>query len=109
MIKFEWDAAKAKSNLRKHGVSFDEAQSVFYDEFARQFFDDAHAGDEDRFIMLGVSNQSRMLIVCHCERGDQGRSSGSSPPDARRRPNAVFTKGRTDEEGIRFFQDEVAA
>ena len=72
MIKFEWDASKAESNLKKHGVSFDEAQSVFYDEFARQFFDDAHAGDEDRFIMLGVSNQSRMLIVCHCERGDQG-------------------------------------
>lgn len=72
MIEFKWDAAKAESNLRKHGVSFDEAQSVFYDEFARQFVDDAHSGDEDRFIMLGVSNQSRILIVCHCERGDHG-------------------------------------
>ncbi|QID16299.1 BrnT family toxin [Nitrogeniibacter mangrovi] len=73
MIKFEWDASKAESNLRKHGVSFDEAQSVFYDEFARQFFDDAHSVDEDRFIMLGVSNQSRILIVCHCERGEHGQ------------------------------------
>ena len=68
MIKFEWDAAKARSNLKKHGVSFSEAESVFYDEFAIQFFDDENADLEDRFLMLGFSNESRLLIVCHCER-----------------------------------------
>ena len=68
MIKFEWDAAKAASNKKKHGVSFEEAQSVFYDEFAVQFFDDENSGSEDRFLMLGLSGAARLLIVCHCER-----------------------------------------
>jgi len=68
MIKFEWDLAKARSNLRKHGVSFEEAKSVFYDEFAIQFDDVDNSEEEDRFLMLGLSNQLRILIVCHCER-----------------------------------------
>jgi len=68
MIKFEWSLAKAKANLKKHGVSFEEAQTVFYDDFARQFYDENHSSKEDRFILLGKSNQSRILIVCHCER-----------------------------------------
>lgn len=71
MIKFEWDTAKASSNKKKHGVSFEEAQSVFYDEFAVQFFDDENSVSEDRFLMLGFSDNARFLIVCHCER-DQG-------------------------------------
>lgn len=68
MIEFEWDSAKATSNLRKHGVSFDEAQSIFYDEFAVQFFDDEQSGSEDRFLLLGMSTGARLLLVCHCER-----------------------------------------
>jgi uncharacterized DUF497 family protein len=68
MIDFEWSAAKARANLEKHGVSFEEAQTVFYDEYARQFFDDSHSDEEDRFVMLGKSNRLRLLIVCHCER-----------------------------------------
>jgi len=68
MICFSWDPAKATSNLKKHGVSFEEAQSVFYDEFAIQFYDDESIG-EDRFLLLGISNLSRMLVVVHCERG----------------------------------------
>jgi len=68
MTQFEWSQPKARANLKKHGISFEEAQSVFYDEFARQFYDDEHSEDEDRFILLGKSNQSRLLIVCHCER-----------------------------------------
>lgn len=68
MIKFEWDTAKATSNKKKHGVSFEEAQSVFYDEFAVQFFDDDNSVLEDRFLMLGFSDEARLLIVCHCER-----------------------------------------
>ena len=70
MIRFEWDASKATGNLRKHRVSFDEAKSVFYDEFAVQFFDDEHSSAEDRFLLLGLSSGTRLLIVCHCERDD---------------------------------------
>ena len=68
MLKFEWDEAKATSNLKKHGVSFEEARSVFYDEFAVQFFDETHGELEERYLMLGFSNEARLLIVCHCER-----------------------------------------
>lgn len=69
MIKFEWNSTKAASNLRKHGVSFEEAKSVFFDEFAVQFYDSDNSElEEDRFLMLGRSTASRILIVCHCER-----------------------------------------
>ena len=68
MIKFEWDPPKAAANLKKHRVSFDEAKSVFYDEFAIQFFDEEHSSDEERFLMLGMSSGAKLLIVCHCER-----------------------------------------
>jgi hypothetical protein len=68
MIKFEWDPRKDSANQRKHGVSFEEAQSVFFDENAVQFYDEHHSEQEDRFIMLGLSIHSRILVVCHCER-----------------------------------------
>lgn len=68
MIKFEWDSVKAATNAKKHGVSFEEAQSVFYDEFAVQFFDQDHSGDEELFLLLGMSTGARLLLVCHCER-----------------------------------------
>ncbi|NOS89296.1 MAG: BrnT family toxin [Methylococcaceae bacterium] len=68
MIKFEWDTIKAASNQKKYGVCFEEAKSVFYDEFAMQFYDDGHSEEEHRFLMLGFSCESRMLLVCHCER-----------------------------------------
>jgi len=67
MIRFDWDPLKAAANLKKHSVSFEEAQSVFYDEFAVQFFDDEHSTTEDRFLMLGFSSQARLILVCHCE------------------------------------------
>lgn len=70
MITFDWDPAKAASNLRKHGVSFEEAQSVFYDEFAIQFDDEPHSSDERRFFMLGMSSGAQLLLVCHCDRSD---------------------------------------
>ncbi|MDV6346697.1 BrnT family toxin [Nitrosomonas sp. Is35] len=57
MIEFEWDTNKAASNLKKHGISFEEAQSVFYDDFAVQFFDE-NSVSEDRFLMLGMSNEA---------------------------------------------------
>ncbi|MBK6332729.1 MAG: BrnT family toxin [Thermomonas sp.] len=68
MIKFEWNPAKAASNLKKHGVSFEEAQTVFYDEFAVQFYDEPHSAEEDRFLLLGMSSGAHLLLVCHCER-----------------------------------------
>ncbi|MCV6627042.1 MAG: BrnT family toxin [Cellvibrionaceae bacterium] len=68
MIEFEWDPKKGEKNEEKHGVSFYEAQSVFYDEYAIQFYDEAHSDLEDRFPMLGLSNETRVLLVCHCER-----------------------------------------
>ena len=58
MIKFEWDVAKATSNEKKHGVSFEEAESVFYDEFAVQFYDAENSESEDRFLMLGFSGEA---------------------------------------------------
>ena len=70
MISFEWNSNKASANLKKHGVSFNEAKSVFYDEYAVQFYDEGHSKEEDRFILLGRSIKSRVLIVCHCERDD---------------------------------------
>ncbi|MAE91830.1 MAG: BrnT family toxin [Gammaproteobacteria bacterium] len=69
MIRFEWDPAKAESNIKKHGVTFEEAKSVFYDDYALQFFDENHSQlQEDRFLMLGTSSESNILLVCHCER-----------------------------------------
>lgn len=68
MIEFEWDSTKATANIKKHGVSFEEARSVFYDEFAVQFFDDDHSSAEERFLLLGMSTGARLLLVAHCER-----------------------------------------
>lgn len=70
MLKFEWHASKAAANLLKHQVSFEEAKTVFYDEFAIQFFDEDNSDREDRFLMLGMSAYFKLLIVCHCERED---------------------------------------
>ena len=67
-MRFEWDEAKSRENRRKHGVSFDEAQTVFLDENAVRFFDPDHSADEDRFLMLGISFRLRVLVVCHCFR-----------------------------------------
>ena len=67
MIKLEWVTAKANSNKNKHGVSFEEARPVFYDEFAVQFFDDEGSKLEDRFLILGFSDEARLLIGCHCK------------------------------------------
>ncbi len=67
-LHFEWDARKAAANIRKHGVSFDEAKSVFVDERAKLIDDPDHSEDEDRFVLLGLSSALRLLLVCHCYR-----------------------------------------
>ena len=68
LLRFEWDEAKNRSNRRKHGVSFEEARTAFLDENARVVPDPDHSGDEDRFVLLGLSISLRVLLVCHCYR-----------------------------------------
>ena len=71
-MRFEWDDRKALANRRKHGVTFDEARTVFLDEDALLIADEDHSEEEDRFILLGMSAHLRTLIVCHCYReGDE--------------------------------------
>ncbi len=67
-IRFEWDPAKSRRNERKHGVSFEEARSVFFDDNALLLDDPDHSEKEDRFVLLGVSARLRVLLVCHCYR-----------------------------------------
>ena len=67
-MKFVWDENKAEINLRKHGVSFPEASTVFDDYDALQIYDPDHSDEEDRFVMLGMSSALRILVVCHCYR-----------------------------------------
>jgi len=69
-LRFEWDNLKATANLKKHGISFDEAKSAFYDERAKLIDDPDHSEAEDRFILLGLSHSLRVVVVCHCYRGD---------------------------------------
>ena len=71
-ITFEWDKAKNKVNAQKHGVSFEEAESVFFDEFALLIADPDHSENEDRFVLLGLSAKLRMLLVCHCFEVEDG-------------------------------------
>ena len=68
MLRFEWDDRKSISNKRKHGVSFEEAQTIFFDDSAIEYADPAHSDAEGRFLMLGRSYQLRVLVVCHCLR-----------------------------------------
>ena len=69
-MRFDWDPAKASSNAKKHKVTFEVAKTVFYDDFAVQFFDEEHSVEEERFLLLGMSSDARLLLVCHCERED---------------------------------------
>ena len=69
-IKFDWDPHKAATNQKKHKVSFEEAKSAFYDERAKLINDPDHSADEERFILLGLSHLLRVVVVCHCYRGD---------------------------------------
>jgi uncharacterized protein len=93
-VRFEWDEAKNRENRRKHRVSFEEAQTVFLDENAVRFFDPDHSADEDRFLMLGISFQLRVLVVCHCIREGQ------------RHPHHLGAQGRRERRG-RLLECEV--
>ncbi len=67
-IQFDWDQKKAAENVKKHGVTFEEARTVFFDERAKLIDDPDHSEDEDRFVLLGVSNTLKVILVCHCYR-----------------------------------------
>lgn len=68
MLRFEWDETKNKLNRSKHGIWFEEAQSVFDDASGRVFHDVEHSDDEDRFLIVGMSSAARILVVVHCYR-----------------------------------------
>ena len=72
-LNFQWDENKARTNLEKHGVSFAEAATVFGDALSLTIPDPAHSQREERFIILGMSHQRKLLVVVHTERGDSIR------------------------------------
>ena len=69
-LRFTWDPAKARLNEKKHGDTFEEARTIFYDDNARFEYDPDHSQDEARFLLLGMSAKFRILVVCHCYRSD---------------------------------------
>jgi len=89
-LKFEWDRRKETANRKKHGVSFAEARTVFFDENARVIADPDHSDEEDRFILLGLSSQLRLLVVCHCYREDQSTIRIISARKANRSEQQVY-------------------
>ena len=68
-LTFEWDEKKADENLRKHGVSFEEAKTVFNDPFSVTIHDPDHSSDEQRYVDIGLSLKGRLIVVSYCERG----------------------------------------
>ena len=72
-MSFEWDEEKAKTNIDKHGVSFDEAKTVFDDLLYVDFYDPSHSEDEDRYLAIGESSRGRLLIISYTERGNKNR------------------------------------
>lgn len=91
-LRFQWDARKSASNERKHGVSFDEARSVFADERALLIDDPDHSDDETRFVLLGLASTLRLVVVCHCYRepGDSVRLISARRADSSER--ATYTE-----------------
>ena len=84
-MRFEWDENKAAGNLLKHGVSFEEAATVFGDPLSDTFDDPDHSAEERRFIIIGVSERDRMLVVAHTDDGDIVRIISARAPARRER------------------------
>ena len=89
-MNFVWDENKAEINLHKHGVSFQEASTVFDDYDALQIYDPDHSEEEDRFIMLGMSSALRILVVCHCYRENDEQIRIISARKATRNETATY-------------------
>lgn len=96
-LVFEWDEGKSASNRLKHGVSFDEASTVFSDPYALVIDDPDHSIDEERFIIVGVSHTLRVLVVAHCYRQRAGAIRLISARKATRSETASYERGGRDE------------
>ena len=90
-LRIVWDPKKDAANRRKHGVTFEEAHTVFFDENAIEFFDPDHSEDEDRFLLLGLSFRLRVLVVCHCHRESDGIIRIISARKATRKERSHYT------------------
>ncbi len=85
MLIFEWDFKKAKTNIEKHGVSFEEASTAFKDPLSLTIDDPLHSSDEKRLVLIGISYNNRMLVVVHTERGDHIRIISARKPTKKER------------------------
>jgi uncharacterized DUF497 family protein len=92
-LSFDWDVRKNQENRRKHGVSFEEAATVFFDDNAVEFYDDVHSALEDRFLMLGRSAKLRILLVCFCLRSGGGVIRIISARKATKREQKLYPEG----------------
>jgi len=90
-VEFEWDEKKAKGNLRKHRVSFEEASTVFRDPLSATGRDPDHSIGEDRFVTFGLSSRGRLLVVSHTERGDKVRIISARP--AKKGEREIYEEG----------------
>ena len=93
MYFFDWDENKNKTNIAKHGLSFEEASSVFYDENAILFDDPTHSENEDRFLLIGMSSTTKICIVCHCYRESDSVIRIISARQATKREEERYVKG----------------
>ena len=93
-IEFSWDARKARDNLKKHRVSFEEASTVFYDESAIEFFDPEHSKDEERFLMLGLSGCLRIMVVSYCLRKEGSEIRIISARKAKKKEEKEYIQGK---------------
>ena len=91
-IHFEWDERKAKSNAKKHGLSFDEASTAFGDTLSLTIPDPAHSQSEERFVTIGLSHRNHLLVVVHTERGDNIRIISARAANRRERKTYEQTK-----------------
>jgi len=90
-MNFDWDESKAQANLAKHGVTFDEAKSIFADPFYVDFYDPDHSDEEERYIIIGQSQRQRLLVVSYTERQQQVRLI--SAREATRREKQAYAEG----------------
>ena len=92
MLKFEWDDRKNKTNIKKHGISFEEASSVFFDEDALIISDESHSQKEERFVLIGFSYKANLLVVCHCYREKDSTIRIISARKANRQESEEYAK-----------------
>ena len=93
-LRFTWDKSKSKANQKKHSILFEEAQTVFFDENAIEFFDPDHSESEERFLLLGLSSSLRIVVVSHCYRKSESLIRIISARKATKKEQKVYTGGK---------------